>query len=72
MDVAATEMAAGEMGAAECTASSSPQDDMEFSATARHNQGIPPSENKPYKLALGVGSVKAAEGQGSGRPRCRC
>ena len=37
MDVAATEMAAGEMGAAECTASSSPQDDMELSATGPRN-----------------------------------
>lgn len=47
--------------------SSSPEDDVEFSATGPLFHGIPPSENKPYKLALGVGSVKAAVWAGESR-----
>ena len=47
---------------------SSREDDAAIPATGLHIKGIPPSENKPYKLALGVGSVKAAGRRVERRP----
>jgi hypothetical protein len=52
--------AAGEIRHGGCTVASAQRGDVVPSAAGPLFQGIPSSENKPYKLARGVGSVKAA------------